>query len=80
MDTWKFWKYSNKYLLVNVGSVGQNRTNIDIIDYTLWDSESKEIKLCKKKFDSNILINEMISRKYPQICIDYIQTKKIELG
>lgn len=71
-----FSKMVQDYRLVNVGSVGQNRLNIDEINYVIWDTESDEIKLIRKAYSADKLINEMQVKKYPEICIDYILSKR----
>lgn len=71
-----FVKNINGYRLVNVGSVGQNRKNLDEVNYVIWETGKNEVKLCSKKFSSKILINEMKKNKYPEICMNYILSKK----
>jgi predicted phosphodiesterase len=70
-----FLKYSNGYRLINVGSVGQNRLNINDINYVIWNSKSDSLSLCTNKIDSNIILNEMKNRKYPEMCINYLTSK-----
>jgi predicted phosphodiesterase len=71
-----FSKMVQNYLLVNAGSVGQNRLNIDEINYVVWDTESDVIELIRKAYSANKLINEMQVKKYPEICINYILSKR----
>ncbi|MCD0473656.1 metallophosphatase family protein [Flavobacterium sp. EDS] len=71
-----FSKMAQNYRLVNVGSVGQNRLNIDEINYVVWDTESDVIELIKKAYSADKLINEMQAKKYPDICIEYILSKR----
>tara|TARA_R110001592_G_scaffold246740_1_gene508704 strand:- start:17586 stop:18221 length:636 start_codon:yes stop_codon:yes gene_type:complete len=71
-----FEKMIKNYRLVNVGSVGQNRVNIDEINYATWDTEKDKVKLIKKAFSADRLINEMKNKKYPDICIEYILSKR----
>ena len=70
-----FLKYSNGYRLVNVGSVGQNRLNLNDINFVIWDSKSDNLNLCTNRNNSNIILNEMKNRKYPEMCINYLTTK-----
>jgi predicted phosphodiesterase len=70
-----FLKYLNGFRLVNVGSVGQNRTNINVVEYVIWDSNKDTVKLRSQKIDSNILLNEMKAKKYPELCYNYIKSK-----
>jgi putative phosphoesterase len=67
----------DNFRLVNVGSVGQNRKNIDEINYVIWDKEKDLVSLIKKHFINDKLINEMKALKYPDICIEYILSKRI---
>ncbi|MCH5686522.1 metallophosphoesterase family protein [Niabella sp. W65] len=45
-----FRKISNGFQLINVGSVGQNRVNIDEINYAVLYTENKKIELKRKGF------------------------------
>jgi len=67
---------SNGFRLVNVGSVGQNRINIDEVNYVLWDSSRNLAELIREPFPADTLINEMRIRKYPEICMNYILSKR----
>jgi predicted phosphodiesterase len=71
-----FSKMIENYRLVNVGSVGQNRVNIDEINYAVWDTEKDTVELIKKPYSANKLIKEMKVKKYPDICIEYILSKR----
>lgn len=71
-----FTKVIDDYRLVNVGSVGQNRVNIDQINYAIWDTEKDVVELVRKHFPADQLINEMKIKRYPSICLDYILSKR----
>ena len=71
-----FSKMIENYRLINVGSVGQNRTNIDEINYAIWDTEKDLVSLIKKEYSADKLINEMKIKKYPDICLEYILSKR----
>jgi predicted phosphodiesterase len=71
-----FSRKINGYSLINVGSIGQNRANIDELNYVLWQPEDNKIELITKVFNADILIKEMITRKYPEQCINYVQSKR----
>lgn len=73
-----FMNNLNGYRLVNAGSVGQNRTNIDEVNYVLWDPEINKVELMRDFFSADVLIKEMKNRKYPEICLDYILSKRIK--
>lgn len=64
------------YRLINPGSVGQNRTYINVINYMLWDTEKDVFTEKQILYNPDIVINEMKAKKYPSICIDYYQNKK----
>lgn len=73
-----FIKYSNGFKLVNAGSVGQNRTNINEVNFVILDTKDGSIDLCSRNFNSSsLLISEMKKAKYPDICLNYILSKKV---
>jgi len=65
----------NNFNLINPGSIGQNRQNIELSNYVLWDIEKNKFYLKELAININLLINEMEIRKYPNICIDYYKNK-----
>lgn len=69
-----FYKKNNKFL-ANPGSVGQNRSNINKIEYIIFDSDIKNVELKFIEFDINVIINEMVLKSYPQQCIEYYLSK-----
>lgn len=71
-----FSKMVDEYRLVNVGSIGQNRLNIDEINYAVWDAEKDSVELMRKPYSADKLINEMQVKNYPEICIEYILSKR----
>ena len=71
-----FTKIMGNYRLVNVGSLGQNRLNIDEINYIIWDTETDNLELIRRTFSANSLIKEMKKRKFPDICINYLLSKR----
>jgi len=72
----QFIKTINNYQLINVGSVGQNRININEINYALFDTNTKIMDLKKLNFNSNALIFKMKDQGYPDICLNYILSKQ----
>ena len=64
------------FKLISPGSIGQNRTNIDIINYIIWDTNSMVFKEESITYDSNIIINEMKSLGFPQLCVNYYKGKQ----
>lgn len=64
------------FKIVNPGSVGQNRTHINEINYIIWNTEKEIFKECSIIYDVDYVINKMESIKYPDICINYYKNKK----
>ena len=65
-----------KFKIINPGSVGQNRKNIDIISYCYFDHLKKDFQFVNLEYDSNVVIKKMKLLKYPQRCVNYYETKK----
>lgn len=65
----------NGYRLYNTGSVGQNRKNLNIINYIIYDTKLDLLEMKSLEYDARVVINEMKSRRYPEICIEYYQSK-----
>lgn len=61
--------------IINTGSVGQNRKIINVAEYIIYDTHKNEIELKSFVFDIELVITEMRSEGYPEICVDYY-TKK----
>ena len=64
------------FMLINPGSLGQDRTYINRGNYIIYCSETKEFKLKRFIYDFKYLINEMKSKKYPEECINYYLSKE----
>lgn len=73
----QFDRRSDLYHVVNVGSVGQNRKAVNVINYAIYESETGQITL--KSIPNNVgsLLNKMRSLDYPQQCLDYYLKKII---
>ena len=71
----QFFYKKNNLFIGNPGSVGQNRVNINKIDYLLHDSKDDSIELKFLNYDVNILINKMIKKGYPNKCLNYYLNK-----
>lgn len=63
------------FKLYNTGSIGQNRKNLNIINYLIYDTDHKIVEMKSIHYDANIVINEMKLREYPEICLAYYQSK-----
>lgn len=62
--------------IVNCGSIGQNRSQIDLLTYALVDTVSAAVSLHTRPYNFDRLVREMTVRGYPQSCIDYYLAKK----
>ena len=65
-----------EYCLINPGSLGQDRKYINRANYGMYDYETDTIELKSFTYDIDLVISEMIAKKYPQICLDYYQNKE----
>lgn len=72
----QFITSSNVFRLCNTGSIGQNRVNINLINYAEYNTNSRVIDLKTIAYDSDIVIDKMIEMKYPKLCIDYYKSKQ----
>lgn len=71
------FKYNNNsFDLYNSGSVGQNRKYINEINYLIYSSKSKIIKMKSLIYDIYPLIKKMKKEHYPKECIDYYLNKE----
>ena len=66
----QFLNRLNDKIIVNPGSVGQNRSDINKICYCEYD-DNKVFKFHNIKYNSDIVLNKMIDLNYPSICINY---------
>jgi len=73
----QYFRNINNKLLINPGSVGQNRKLINVSNYIVWNLEKNTFDLKKNTFDLRLIINEMKIKKYPKECIDYYKSKNI---
>jgi predicted phosphodiesterase len=71
----QFSRYINQYNIINTGSLGQNRKSINLAEYVVFDQEVNRVDLKSFVFDIDVVINEMIVKGYPEICINYYQSK-----
>ncbi len=63
------------FYLVNTGSVGQNRKNLNEIEYCLYDTDSDRIEIKRIYYSAELVINKMETDKYPTDCIRYYRSK-----
>ena len=64
------------FILINPGSVGQNRKNLNIISFCYFNHTDKKFYFKNEEYNSDVIINEMKSLKYPLNCINYYESKK----
>lgn len=64
------------YMLYNPGSVGQNRKQINIINYMILEAETMTFEKHSVTYDVGVVIKEMKNRHYPQLCVDYYDKKE----
>jgi len=66
---------ANGNSFTNTGSVGQNRKDLSKIDFVILESEKEEVTPHTISYDPLPVIKEMRVRKFPEICIQYYQSK-----
>ncbi len=59
------------HLIVNPGSVGQNRGRIDRVEYALFDTETEVFEFVSLPYDVGAFIAELRRRRYPAECVAY---------
>lgn len=62
-------------VLVNCGSVGQNRKHLDLINYCLFDTDTGAVELCRQTYDADLFVGELEVRGYPAECLNYFRAK-----
>ena len=60
---------------MNPGSLGQNRKNINLMQFAILNFDNHEVEFFSEQENINSLINEMKARKYPESCLEYYQRK-----
>jgi predicted phosphodiesterase len=63
------------FVLINPGSVGQNRKWIDMAEYLIFNTESEKIDMYSVPYDFDLFISELRQRHYPENCIEYYTSK-----
>ena len=72
----QYLRYINGYLLINPGSIGQNRAHINLSNFIIWDTDSGEFEMKNSKYNLDHLLKEMVLKEYPDECINYYKNKK----
>lgn len=62
--------------IYNTGSIGQNRAYINVSNYILYDTVTKNIDLKSYIHDIDAVIKKMQDERYPELCLDYYNSKK----
>ena len=73
----QFDRKEKDYHIINVGSVGQNRKEINVINYVVFDLETEKVELKNLIYDVSQVIAKMRDLKYPTTCIDYYSKKSV---
>ncbi len=63
------------FILVNPGSVGQNRKWINMLDYLILNTESGTIHMHSVPYDIDLFLSELRQRHYPERCVAYYANK-----
>lgn len=63
------------FLIVNPGSVGQNRKWIDMVDYAIFKTATGTIHLHSIPYDVDLFLTELRRRGYPEQCVAYYAGK-----
>jgi len=63
------------FQIINPGSVGQNRTWIDMVDYAIFDTTTGELHLDSIAYDLDRFLAELRRRDYPEQCVAYYAGK-----
>lgn len=71
----QFQKEINNFRLVNAGSVGQNRREINVINYATFNTSSETVELKELIYDHTVVIQKMKELNYPAECVSYYQQK-----
>jgi predicted phosphodiesterase len=57
--------------IINCGSVGQNRKAINVINYALFDVQTRVVTLCSEEYPFAELLGALYAKGYSRPCIDY---------
>jgi predicted phosphodiesterase len=71
----QFIKYHDNKFLCNVGSLGQNRLNMNIGQYIVWYPKTNTIVPCSLNVDIEKLIQDMKKYDYATSLVDYYKDR-----
>jgi predicted phosphodiesterase len=66
------------FTIASCGSVGQNRSALEILNYLRYDSGS--VTLHQEPYSVDSLFAEMVARDYPRACLEYYASKRSAAG
>jgi len=72
----QFWLEQPPFRLYNLGSIGQNRKYLNVINYAILETEGMQFELRALEYDPSVVLDEMRRRGYPAICLDYYASKQ----
>jgi predicted phosphodiesterase len=73
----QYKRKEKEFLLINPGSIGQNRKYINKIDYIIYNSDKNVFEMKYLTYNINLVINKMKEEGYPEECIYYYKGKQI---
>ena len=73
----QFERIIGKFRLINTGSLGQNRSYINLAEYILYDDISNKIEKKNIVFDIKSIIDHMTTKGYSKQCLEYYKNKRI---
>jgi predicted phosphodiesterase len=65
----------NGKVIVNPGSIGQNRQRIDRVEWALFDTNTESFSFYSEAWDVISFIQELGRSGYPMACIEYYERK-----
>ena len=72
----QYERQKDNFKIYNTGSIGQNRSLLNLSCYLKIDTEKKTVELKNFIHDVDKVINKMKVEKYPTLCLDYYKSKK----
>jgi predicted phosphodiesterase len=67
---------SNIYKVINPGSVGQNRREIDKVDFAIYDHSDSSFEFYSLTYDVDLFIQQLRDFGYSDLCVNYYLGKK----
>ncbi len=72
---YQFDRFKGNRRLINTGSVGQNRKEINKAQYIIYDNKLGLVQLKSFNYNYELVLEQMKSENYPEICINYYKSK-----